>query len=598
MQTKVFDMAGKQVGEIALSEAIFGIEPNEAVVHDVVKNHLANCRQGTQSALTRAEVSGGGIKPWRQKGTGRARQGSIRAPQWTHGGIVFAPKPRDYSYTLNKKVKRLALKSVLSAKAQEENIVVIDEIKLDAIKTKPMASFLKAVGADTKALVVTAENNEVVVKSAANIPGVLVTFANLINVYDILNAKTKAAGQQAQTEGYKEIYLSPYEVKAAQENTHQKLENIEELADSFLHVGQEQPTVLARVNGEYRIIDGHRRNAANILNLERGHKEYEKVLYRFMDMSEAMYELRLLAGNGFTQELTAYEKTRLVERTKAALIRAKEEDGLEIQGKMRDLVAAMINESSTNVARMDAINNNATPEIKEQLKEGNLGITAAYEAAKLDEDEQKEIAEKAAAGKNVRAKEIAEKVAEKKAGDDYETPHPESITSLCYSCQKYKDCNVKTGTCQKCDQYINKAEAEKTDEQRYNEEQDAIDRQTKKKLQERADAEKMEHLPSEGNTEHKQHEIKIVASYYEDVVSGKKGFELRKNDRGYKQGDSLKMLEFKDGKHTGRTIDADIIYMLEDYTGLTEGYCILGIRVTDYTGKVSETDTESGAVNV
>ena len=412
-------------------------------------------------------------------------------------------------------------------------------------------------------------------------------------INDILNAKTKAAGQQAQTGGYKEIYLSPYEVKAAQENTHQKLENIEELADSFLHVGQEQPTVLARVNGEYRIIDGHRRNAANILNLERGHKEYEKVLYRFMDMSEAMYELRLLAGNGFTQELTAYEKTRLVERTKAALIRAKEEDGLEIQGKMRDLVAAMINESSTNVARMDAINNNATPEIKEQLKEGNLGITAAYEAAKLDEDEQKEIAKKAAAGKNVRAKEIAEKVAEKKAGDDYETPHPESITSLCYSCQKYKDCNVKTGTCQKCDQYINKAEAEKTDEQRYSEEQDAIDRQTKKKLQERADAEKMEHLPSEGNTEHKQHEIKIVASYYEDVVSGKKGFELRKNDSGYKQGDSLKMLEFKDGKHTGRTIDADIIYMLEDYTGLTEGYCILGIRVTDYTGKVSETDTES-----
>lgn len=128
-------------------------------------------------------------------------------------------------------------------------------------------------------------------------------------INDILNAKTKAAGQQAQTDGYKEIYLSPYEVKAAQENTHQKLENIEELADSFLHVGQEQPTVLARVNGEYRIIDGHRRNAANILNLERGHKEYEKVLYRFMDMSEAMYELRLLAGNGYTQELTAYAKT-------------------------------------------------------------------------------------------------------------------------------------------------------------------------------------------------------------------------------------------------------------------------------------------------
>ncbi len=189
MQTKVFDMAGKQVGEIELSDAVFGIDPNEAVVHDVVKNHLANCRQGTQSALTRAEVSGGGIKPWRQKGTGRARQGSIRAPQWIHGGIVFAPKPRDYSYTLNKKVKRLAMKSALSAKAQAEEIVVIDAIKMDSIKTKTFKTFLNAVGVNGKALVVTAENDAIVVKSAANIPGILVTFANLINVYDILNAQ-------------------------------------------------------------------------------------------------------------------------------------------------------------------------------------------------------------------------------------------------------------------------------------------------------------------------------------------------------------------------------------------------------------------------
>ena len=194
---KVLNMAGNQVGEVTLSDAIFGIEPNESVVHDVVKNHLANCRQGTQSALTRAEVSGGGIKPWRQKGTGRARQGSIRAPQWTHGGIVFAPKPRDYSYTLNKKVKRLALKSALSAKARAEEIVVIDAIKLDSIKTKTFKNFLSAVGADCKTLVVTAENDQVVVKSARNIPGVLVTFANLINVYDILNAKKLVVDQAA-----------------------------------------------------------------------------------------------------------------------------------------------------------------------------------------------------------------------------------------------------------------------------------------------------------------------------------------------------------------------------------------------------------------
>ena len=188
-KANLYDMAGKQIGEVELSEAVFGIEPNQYVVHDVVKNHLANCRQGTQSALTRAEVSGGGKKPWRQKGTGHARQGSTRAPQWTHGGIVFAPKPRDYSYTLNKKVRRLALKSVLSAKAASGDIVVIDEIKMDEIKTKKFAGFLSAVNVAGKALVVTPEVNENVVLSARNITGVQTTFANLINVYDILNAK-------------------------------------------------------------------------------------------------------------------------------------------------------------------------------------------------------------------------------------------------------------------------------------------------------------------------------------------------------------------------------------------------------------------------
>ena len=194
---KVVSMTGAEVGTVELCDAIFGIEPNMSVVHEVVKNHLANCRQGTQSALTRAEVSGGGKKPWRQKGTGRARQGSTRAPQWTHGGIAFAPKPRDYSYTLNKKAKRLALKSALSAKAQETAIVVIDEIKMDAPKTKDFRNFLDAVKVDGKAVVVTPEVNEIVVKSARNIPGVLTAPAKLINVYDLLNAKTLVVDKEA-----------------------------------------------------------------------------------------------------------------------------------------------------------------------------------------------------------------------------------------------------------------------------------------------------------------------------------------------------------------------------------------------------------------
>ena len=194
---KVVSMTGAEVGTVELNDAIFGVEPNMSVVHEVVKNHLANCRQGTQSALTRAEVSGGGRKPWRQKGTGRARQGSTRSPQWTHGGIAFAPKPRTYSYVLNKKVKRLALKSVLSSKAKDGEIVVVDKIAMDEIKTKSFKNFLTAVNAEGKSVVVTPEVNDIVVKSARNIPGVVTSPAKLINDYDLLNAKTLVIDKDA-----------------------------------------------------------------------------------------------------------------------------------------------------------------------------------------------------------------------------------------------------------------------------------------------------------------------------------------------------------------------------------------------------------------
>ena len=183
-------MAGKVTGEVELSDVIFGIEPNEKVMHESVKNHLANMRQGTQSALTRAEVSGGGIKPYRQKGTGRARQGSIRAPHYVHGGIAFAPKPRDYSYTINKKVRKLAIKSALSQKAIEEAIIVVDGLEMAEIKTKAFKGFLDAVNAQGKVLVVTPEVNENVVKSARNIPGVETTIASILSTYEILKAST------------------------------------------------------------------------------------------------------------------------------------------------------------------------------------------------------------------------------------------------------------------------------------------------------------------------------------------------------------------------------------------------------------------------
>lgn len=186
-KVSVYDMAGNQVSETEISDAVFGIEPNEAVMHAMVVNYLANQHQGTQSTLTRTEVRGGGRKPWRQKGTGHARQGSIRAPQWTHGGVALGPKPRDYSYTLNKKVRRLAMKSALSSKVQNENLIVIDALNMDGFKTKTIVNMLKALNVDGKALIVTAEADQKVVKSAANIPGVKTAAVNTLNVYDILN---------------------------------------------------------------------------------------------------------------------------------------------------------------------------------------------------------------------------------------------------------------------------------------------------------------------------------------------------------------------------------------------------------------------------
>lgn len=184
----VMNMAGKEVEKMELSAEVFGIEPNVSVMNDMVKAYLANQRQGTQSALTRAEVSGGGKKPWRQKGTGRARQGSTRAPQWTHGGIVFAPKPRSYRYTLNKKVRRLAMKSAFSSKVRDNEMIVLDALKLDGYKTKPVAEMLKALGAEKKVLLVLPENDQVAITSARNIPGVKTALTNTLNVYDILNA--------------------------------------------------------------------------------------------------------------------------------------------------------------------------------------------------------------------------------------------------------------------------------------------------------------------------------------------------------------------------------------------------------------------------
>ena len=201
----VVDMAGKVVSELELNENVFGIEPNKTAMHSVVVNYLANQRQGTQSTLTRTEVSGGGRKPWRQKGTGHARQGSTRSPQWRHGGIALGPKPRSYRFTLNKKVRKLAMLSALSAKVSANEMVVVDAIKTDEFKTKTIVAMLKAIGAENKTLIVLDSVDKKVIKSAANIEGVKTTQSNTLNVYDILNCN-KFVVVKGAVEKLEEVY--------------------------------------------------------------------------------------------------------------------------------------------------------------------------------------------------------------------------------------------------------------------------------------------------------------------------------------------------------------------------------------------------------
>ena len=235
-------------------------------------------------------------------------------------------------------------------------------------------------------------------------------------INDLIDIKKKESGSET-VNAYKEIWLNPRDVKPSESNFYSQ-ENIEELADSFLAVGQQQPTVLARVNGEFCIVSGHRRNLANIKNLERGYREYEKVRYLYKDMTPAMLELSLLMGNAYNRELTGWEKSQQAKRLKEALIRAKKEDGLKIPGKLRDVVAELMNESSTNIARMECISNHATSEIDEEFKKGNIGISAAYEAAKLPLDEQREIARQASERGGIKAKEVTERAMKKREGKD------------------------------------------------------------------------------------------------------------------------------------------------------------------------------------
>ena len=442
------------------------------------------------------------------------------------------------------------------------------------------------------------------------------------------NAQKAAVGDETPKARFRTKDISIKKLYSNDKNFY-SVTDIEPLAQKILLVGLIENLEVVHDpcdQGEYRITAGERRWRALKLLVEQGYTDFEMVTCQIQTPASADEEmLRLIIANDYRNK-TVTDILKEEKQLKDILQRMKQE-GREIKGykldsgRLRDVIAKMLQMPATKIAQIESINKHLIPEFAEELKEGRLTFSAAYMISGMNEETQAEMLERYQENgltyKEV--KEIKQQQEEKAAAeqiegqmdidqfveaeeeieepeddaedteeeDEWEDAHPESITSLCYSCKRYSDCNVKTGTCQSCDQYINKAEAEKTEEERYSEEQDAIDRETAKKLREKADEEKMQQLPSQ--QEKKVHDVKLGATFFDDVKTGRKTFELRKNDRGYKEGDTIVLHEYKNGATTGRTITKKIVYMLEDFTGLEDGYCILGL------GEVEETLQEAAA---
>lgn len=428
------------------------------------------------------------------------------------------------------------------------------------------------------------------------------------SVKDALNKNSKAGIDESPRARFRTKDISIFKMYRNTMNFY-SVKDIEELAGDILLSGLKQNLELVYApceKGEYRIVAGERRWEALKYLVSKGYKDFELATSKLttpQDDDEEQVEI-IIANAYRTKTISDMieEETRLkasLERMKAA---GKKIKGYDLQsGRLRDVISSMLHMSKTKIAQIEAVNNNLIPEWREELKKERLTFSAAYELSGMTEDEQREalgkfaetgelthkevkdMKEAKAAGQQVSESDTAENSMnppEARAGDDYETPHPEGITSICYSCTEYETCNVKTGTCTSCDQYNNRAEAYKTDEQRYSEEQDAIDRETKKKLREMEQEEKMQSLPSDTQeTGQKVHQIRLTKSYFDDVANGIKTFELQKNDRGYKKGDILEMMEFADGKNTGRMVKVLVTYILEDYTGIEDGYCIMATKL-------------------
>ena len=465
------------------------------------------------------------------------------------------------------------------------------------------------------------------------------------SVLDALNKNSKAAAvEDVPKARFRSRDISIKKMYSNDKNFY-SMQDIEELAGKILAVGLLENMVVTYDpcdEGEYRIIAGERRWRALNLLVGRGYEEFEIATCQIKSpMEEHEERVQIIIANAYRSK-TVMDVLEEEKQLKQSLQYMKD-NKLKLQGydlnsgRLRDVIANIMNTTTTRIAQIESINKRLIPEFTKELQEGRLTFSAAYELSGMEEGKQQEMllkfketgeltytdvkrakeeAKAAEAAKQIEGQmeypedyeQDAQEGTETDEGDDMEDSsaeeendeyganqdatdgeewqqaHPESITSLCYGCQRYSDCNVRTSTCTSCDRYINKAEAEKTDEQRYNEEQDAIDKETAKKLREMQDEERMNHLPSDAAKEQKVHQIRLGAQFFGDVLEGRKKFELRKNDRGYKVGDILEMMEFKDGRNTGRIVRVNVVYMLEDFTGLEEGYCIMGTELIPEEG--------------
>lgn len=439
--------------------------------------------------------------------------------------------------------------------------------------------------------------------------------AGKFNLTELLNqrSKEKEAEQEAgkQEEKMEIEYVDVYDLIPSKENFYHVDERLKKNIEIM---GLLQPILVKRpVGGKYEVIAGHRRRLALIALVEEGKEKFRQVPCVFKQES-AVDRLALIMANGF-RDKTDWEKMIETVETERLVLELKKEN--QIKGNTREMLAEVTGVTEAQLGRYKSIYNNLIPELLEAFKNDNIIISVAVELCGLPEEWQEKAAERVREGEKLsladarqmkRQEEESRQIPgqmdmdtcmnppeeeekedrgqqeeerSQKSEEAYIDPQPEEITSLCYSCMNYETCHEKKATVRECNAYKNRREAQKTEEERYSEEQAAIDRETERKLREMRQEEKMNHLPSDqAQPEEKVHEVKLAAMYYDDVKTGKKTFELRKNDRNYKEGDKLHMLEFKDGRHTGRTISADIVYLMEEYTGLTEGYCILGIRVT------------------